>query len=452
MTPQGKRGNPAAAARGGPAAARKRLAVLAVGALLIALFVIVAVAQGLGDPSVPEGAVAVVEDAPDGTITQDEFDQALTQTAAAQGLQEAPAPDDPQYQQFAEAATSDLLLARWVLGEAEERGIEISERQIDQQLETVKQQQFGSEKAFQKFLRDSGFTLDEARDRIKLQLVSDAIQMAVLPADPSISEDEVQAFYDENAQQFEQPETRDIRVVVTKTEAEANQALSDLGSDPSPKTWATVATKYSIDEATKSTGGLRQGVVAGQSEPALDEQAFAAAEGELVGPFKGDAGFYVIEVEKITPAATTSVDDASQQIEQTLVAARQQQLAQSFQEDFQAKWSARSFCAEAYRIGNCANAEPPPDPCTEEVAKSTGCDAPVASTKPIAPGTAGVFGGTAPTGLPQGPITPQPPATQQLPVSPGGVPGEVPPGTVPPGTAPPGEAPPGEAPPVPPGG
>ena len=39
----------------------------------------------------PDGAIAVVEDAPDGTITQEEFDRALAQTAARQGLKDVPA-------------------------------------------------------------------------------------------------------------------------------------------------------------------------------------------------------------------------------------------------------------------------------------------------------------------------------------------------------------------------
>ena len=60
------------------------------------------------------------------------------------------------------------------------------------------------------------------------------------------------------------------------------------------------------------------------------------------------------------------------------------------------------------------------------------------STKPQAPGTAGVFGAPAAQGLPQGPITPAAAtaATQGLP--PGvTIPGATgPPGTLPPGTEP----------------
>src|SRR6185436_16373394 len=108
VTPQGRKGrsgNPAAAAKtraAPPSRSPKRLGLIVFGALFIALFVVVAIAQGIGGPSVPDGAIAVVEDAPDGTITQEEFDRALVQTAARQGVKDVPDESDPQYQLLAE--------------------------------------------------------------------------------------------------------------------------------------------------------------------------------------------------------------------------------------------------------------------------------------------------------------------------------------------------------------
>jgi foldase protein PrsA len=452
VSPQGKKGRPAAPARADRGRRHTLVALAVFAVFVVGSFIVAAVAQGIGGPSVPDDAVAVVEDAPDGTITTEDFDRALEQTAARQGLPEVPPSDDPQYEPLADAAVSDLILSRWVLGEAEDRGIEVTDREIDEELENVKEQQFGSEKEFQRFLDQSGFTLEEARERIALQLISDRIQMAVLPQEPEIDEDEIQTFYDENITQFEQPETRDVRVILTRDEADADDAAAALAEDSSPKGFEEVAREFSIDEATKSAGGLREAVVEGQSEPALEEQIFNAPEGELVGPFESEQGFYLIQVEAINAAETTPLADATEQITQTLASARQQQIAQAFQEDFQTKWVARTVCADDFRIDRCSNAEPLPSPCTEEVAETQGCDAPVASTRPIAPGTAGVFGAPAPTGLPQGPISPAP-ATPPgglppgLSPVPGAPPGTVPPGTAPPGTAPPGAAPPGTAPP-----
>jgi parvulin-like peptidyl-prolyl isomerase len=424
-----------------------RVAAIALGALLVGLFAIVAAAQGLGNPEPGDGEIAVVEDAPDGTITQEQFDRAVEQTAARQGLQEVPATDDPQYDLLQDAAISDLLLGIWVRGEADERGIEISDRETDEELQTVIEQQFGDQQGFERFLEQSSFTEEEARDRIELQLISDRIQGEVLPEEPPITDEEIQAFYDENAEQFEQPETRDVRQILTKTEAEAQDALDRLEQDDSAKSWEEVAKDVSIDEATSANGGLSEGVVQGQSEGLLDQQIFAAPTGELVGPFGTDGGFYVIQVENVTPAETTPVSEARGQIVQTLASARQQELAQAFQEDFAVKWSSRTFCAPGFRIDRCSNADPPADACTEELANTTGCDAPVPSTRPQQPGTTGVFGAPATQGLPQGPITP---AAEQpaggLPPGLTPLPGGAQPGAAPPGTAPQGAAPQGAAP------
>jgi parvulin-like peptidyl-prolyl isomerase len=450
---QGKSGKRGASARAEAARARRagqqRLGLFGLAIVLVASFAIVAAAQGIGGPSLDDGEVAIVEEAPDGAITQEDFDRALAQTAARQGLREVPPTDDPQYELLADAALSDLILARWVAGEAEERGIEASDREVEEELTAIKDQQFGgSEKQFQRFLEQSGFTEEEARERIELQLVSDEIQRTVLPEDPPITEEEIETFYEENLTQFERPETRDVRVILTKREPEAEEALSRLERDDSAQSFKAVARDLSIDEATKSTGGLRQGVIEGQSDPALDEQIFGALQGDLVGPFETDAGFYVIQVQSINTAETTPLDEATDQVRQTLVAARQQELADTFQQDFTAQWTSRTFCDEDYRIDRCENAEPPADPCTEELATTQGCDAPVPSTRPIAPGTAGVFGAPAAPGLPQGPVTPVaaqppgglPPGLTPLPggAVPGATPGAAPPGTAPPGTAPPG--------------
>jgi foldase protein PrsA len=378
--------------------------------LLIALFAIVAVAQGLGHPSPSGEEVAIVEDAEDGgnvAITRAQFDAALEQTALRQGLPEVPAEDDPQYELLRDTAFSDLLLAVWVRGEGEDRGIEISREEVEEELEQIKEQQFdGRERRFQRFLEQSGFTEEEALERVELQLISDQIQTDVLPAEPEVTEREVEIYYESNRAQFEQPETRDVRVIETETEDEAQEARDRLDDDSRPRSWNQVASDLSTDEVTQDVGGLRQGVVEGQSEPALDEQAFAATEGELVGPFEGETGFFVLQVENIIPAQTFALEDARDQIEQAIAGQRQQEAAQAFQLEFVEKWRSRTFCAEGFRIERCANAEPRADVCPEEIAAEQGCPAPVPSTRPIEPGTAAPFG--EPPGRPQGPKTPEP--------------------------------------------
>jgi foldase protein PrsA len=429
--------------------------MIAFAALLAGVIVLIAATSGIGKPSLPnDDLVAFVEDAPDGEVTQEEFDLAVEQAAARQQIREVPEPGTPQYDLLQETAMADLLLSRWVGGEAEDLGIEVSDREIDQELETIINEQFGGEKQFDRFLEQSNFSDEDARERVRLQLLSQRIQQDVLGSEaPDVPDQEVQDYYNENIEQFETPETRDVRTLLNPDEGEAQEALDTLSEDSSPASWKKVTKQLSTDEATSGLGGLRQGVTAGQNEPQLDEAIFSAPEGQLVGPLETDAGFYVFQVDAINAATTQELDDQTrQQIEQTLASQEQQELAAAYQADFLEKWRARTVCADDFAIDRCSNAPPPPDACTgddegeeEAVDPATGqptegCPAPVPSTRPVPPTSSG---DPAATGLPQGPqgltapAPALPPGTEQIP----GVPQTgAPPGT-PQGGAPPTAAP-----------
>jgi len=401
-------------------------AVLAV--FVVAFFVVVALAQGIGHSSPSSDEVAVVEDAPDGHITVEQFNAALKQTALGQGLQQVPKASDPQYATLKDTAMANLLTSRWILGETEDRGITASETDIDNWIK----QNIGGPSQFQQQAKAAGFTPDEAREQVRTIVLSQELQKEVIPTEaPSVSEELVRNFYEANKAQFTQPETRDVREIVNKDESKVEQAKAILEKDDSDASWKKVAAKFSTDKATKSNGGLRQGVAEGQSEPALDQRIFdpSTTTGVLIGPFEGQAGWYLIEVEKVTPASVTPLDKLESQIKQQLAQGEQQQVATAAQKSITDKWTSRTFCAEGYVVQQCANYTPPPS--------TTAGSPPVTSSGAVSPGQATVFPGQAPTALPQGPQFPAPKQQPSV-LGPGGAP------TLPPGAAPPqGETVPG---------
>ena len=407
-----------------------------------------AIGRGLGAPDIPSDAVAVVDDAPNGTITKADFDAALKQAAARQGVKQVPKPSDPQYASLRDAAMSDLLLTRWVQGEAADRGITVSDTEVRSRLQQIKKQQFKSKQQYQQFLKQSGFTPQDALYRTELQLLSGRIQAEVLPQNPSVSESEVTNYYNANIAQFKQPETRDVRQIFNKDKAKVEQAKALLSKDDSAQSWKKVAARFSADPATKDNGGLRQGVTPGQSETIVDQAIFSAPQQQLVGPIKGQDAYYLIEVEKITPATTTPLSDVTSQIKQQLSQGEQQDIGTRFQTAFTGKWTSRSYCAPGYVMDRCANFTPS-DACVGddpgEQGGNAGCAAFVTSTVPVEPGKAAVFPGQTAQNLPQGPIKPR--SNQAVfPQAPGGAPpGAAPPGGAPPGgaTQPPSGTPPG---------
>lgn len=388
----------------------KRAALVAAAGLLVLLIAALALFKGFGGADVPSGAVAAVEDVDDGVVTQEAFDAALAQAAASAGQGKPPAEDDPLYEQFREAAMQDALLSVWLAGEAAERGIEITDRELDERLEQIIEQNFGGQKAFNEFKEQSQLDDEDVAERVRLTIVQERVledetpqpdDGGALPVE--VSDSRIEAFYEQNASQFERPATRDVRVVLNEDREKVEEALAALEADDSGKSWKAVAKKYSTDEASKGNGGLLRGIVEGQGGDAtFDEQVFGAEEGELVGPFETDRGFYLIQVTGITEREVTPLSEASEQISQQLASQKAAEIQDRFANDFVSKWTERTTCAEDFITDRCSNFE----------AESTLAEgqAPAAPfVRPASPGSAGEIGFTAGAGLPQGPL--QPPAT-----------------------------------------
>ena len=154
----------------------KRAVAIVLGAVLVLLVVLIAATSGFGDESPADDAVAVVDGE---QITQEDFDRALGQAAARQGTAQncqGPSPDDPQYATLRDEALNDILDQAWILGEAEEQGVEASDREVDEEFNATKEQNFKTEKEYQDFLKQSCFTQEDVDERVKLQVISTKIQ------------------------------------------------------------------------------------------------------------------------------------------------------------------------------------------------------------------------------------------------------------------------------------
>jgi parvulin-like peptidyl-prolyl isomerase len=425
----------------------KRIVAIVLAVLLVGGVALAAATVGLGKPAIPDGDVAVVDGVEGGTVSQEDFDRGLEQAAAQLGLKEVPPPDDPQYQGLLDQAMQELLLALWVEGEAADRGITVTDEEIAEELARIKEQSFSSEKEFEQFVERSKFTPEDVNNQVKLTLLRDQLEAEIVPGKPSVSDDEVEDFYEANIESFQQPGSRDVRVILNSSEAKAEQARQQLEADDSEANWNKVAKQLSEDQASKDRGGLLEGLVEGQGDPQLEEQAFSAAEGEFVGPFETDRGFYVLQVTGITEESTQPLEEASQAIKQQLVAAKQQQIASDFQTDFVDKWTARTVCDEEATIELCSNFEPvEPEPVEGQPEPP-----PVISSSPIAPGESTItIDGAPQQGKPQAPqpFAPEVPELPEgsVPIGPDGQP-IAPSGAAPPPAA--GAAPPAAPPPAP---
>jgi foldase protein PrsA len=349
---------------------------------LAALVVGLAVLSGCGS-DVPSGAVAKVGDA---TITQEEFDKWLS-TAAKGNAQggTAAVPDPPDYEKCVAAKaktpvpkdqkkpTDDalkkqckseydalkkevmqfLIQAEWVQQEAADQDIKVTDAQIKKSFEDQKKQAFPNDKQYTQFLASSGMTEEDILFRVRLDQLQQKLTQKVTEDAKKVSDADLEAYYEKNKKRFAQPERRDLRVVLTKTEAKANQAKQALDSGQSFK---KVVKQYSIDEASKSQAGLLPAVTEGQQEKAFDKAIFEAKKGQLEGPVKTQFGWYVFEVDKVTKASQQTLEQSKETIKNLLRSQRQQKALDEFIKSFREDYKDQTDCADDYRVAECKNA------------------------------------------------------------------------------------------------
>jgi foldase protein PrsA len=258
-----------------------------------------------------------------------------------------------EYETLRDQTMNFLIQADWVTGEAKAQKITVTDSEVQKQFAQTKKQAFPKQSDFQKFLQQSGMSMDDILFRVRLDALSNKLRQKVVSSKSNATDAQVKAYYASHKSQFSTPEQRDIALVLTKDKGKAEQAKKALQSGASFK---TVAKKYSIDQQTKKSGGVLKGVSKGDQDAALDKAAFAAPKGKLEGPIKSPFGYYVFEVQKITPASQQSLAKVTPSIKQNLVAQNQQKALTSFVADFRKRWTAKTNCRQGYVVEGCKGA------------------------------------------------------------------------------------------------
>jgi parvulin-like peptidyl-prolyl isomerase len=432
----------AKAAKRGPGREQiRRLGLLLFGALFVILFAVVAVAEGVGDPSIPGDSIAVVEEIPDsaeapfdkpfkdcegnrvsqdlGDVTKAEYDCAFEQVVASSGLKKVPKPGDKQYDELKETTVGSMLETIWIQGLAAEEGLTVTEKEVEDELKKLKEQNFKTAAEFQKFLQTSHYTTQDVNERVKIQILSTKIQEKLGEGAGEPSKDEIKEYYEEaKATQFTTPPTRDVRILIAKTKKDAEAAQAALAKDNSPESWKKVVKKYS--ETPSPNGGLQPGVTEEQYAGEVGEAIFAAPIGDVGGPLKyATSGFIVFQVEKKNPEKVQPLGEAEAQIKSQLSQQTQEEVFGNFVSNFQSLWRSRTFCADDFTVEKCSNFKTDGHPaeadpaCYEANPKKApeACPAAVFQAKPALPGSISVI---TPKGEPLA-QRPQPPGLEATP-------------------------------------
>ncbi|PKF57562.1 peptidylprolyl isomerase [Alteromonadales bacterium alter-6D02] len=159
------------------------------------------------------------------------------------------------------------------------------------------------------------------QEQISLEFVE--LKVDALKSKVSIEADQVLAAYNENLSQYQSTPRRKVSHILVEfgddeiaAQATANDILARVqgGED-----FATVAKASSDDTFSAEQGGDLDWIEPGVMDPSFDEAVFALSKGEVSSLVKTEFGFHVIKVTDAEEMTTKSFDDVKEGIEQELV-------------------------------------------------------------------------------------------------------------------------------------
>jgi parvulin-like peptidyl-prolyl isomerase len=297
---------------------------------------------------VPQDAVAVVGNA---TISKSQFDKLLN--AAKQGYKrqhrDFPKPGTEQYSVIRGQLVQNLVENAEYQEKAKDLGIKVGDSEVDQRLDQIKKQYFGSrpgqkpktseeiEKSYRAQIASQGLTDADVRYFVRIQLIREKIYKKVTK-DVKVSDSDVKDYYNKHKKTYEtpaQPESREVRHILVKSKSLADKIYGQLQSNP--KDFPKLAKRYSVDTQTKPFGGrLPGGVFKGKTVPAFDKAAFSLKTNEISKPVHTQFGWHIIQPLSGIKAATAAKPLPFSQVKATI---RQQLLQQKRQQGVQNWWN-----------------------------------------------------------------------------------------------------------------
>lgn len=196
---------------------------------------------------------------------------------------------------------------------------------LSQKVETMYQdmvKQFPNEQAFADALAQEGLAPQELRERIKKDVVvNEVLEKKVYP-DITVTDDEVSAFYKENPDAFNRPETiraRHILIMLDPAATEeqkkaAREKMEKIRERLAAEDFAAVATEVSEDPVSKAQGGDLGFFPQGQRDPVFEKAAWSLETGQTSELVETRFGYHLIKMEERRAAGMVPFEEVKERV------------------------------------------------------------------------------------------------------------------------------------------
>lgn len=212
--------------------------------------------------------------------------------------------------QYGQELLDSLITEKVIDQEAKKENVKVTQKEIDEE-KAVYAESYGGEDALKQTLESSGLSMADFEEDIESYLATKKL----LEPRIEISEEDMNAYFDENKDSFAQEEQVSASHILVEDERTANEVIEKLkaGGD-----FAELAAEYSTDESNKDAGGDLGFFGKGDMVEEFEKVAFALEPGKISEPVKTEYGYHVIRVAEKQEAKEAVYEDVKEEVKNTL--------------------------------------------------------------------------------------------------------------------------------------
>lgn len=157
-------------------------------------------------------------------------------------------------------------------------------------------------------------------EQVKLAYIE--VDQDKLAENITVDEETLRNYYEENSSSYVKPASRNVSHILVSVDSpaqeEAKQRIEQLyqSIESGEKTFEEVAQASSDDTLSKDEGGLVGDVVAGEWDPEFEKAVFTQAIGVVAPPVKTGVGYEIIRVNAETPAEQRDFEAVRDRVEE----------------------------------------------------------------------------------------------------------------------------------------
>ena len=287
-------------------------------ACLIACSVVYAEEDALRDSK-------VVVEVNGAAITQGELDMAVAKLLPRAVYHREVSPE--KQKEIEKRAIEDMINELLFFQEATTQGLEAERSEIKVRFSSI-ERQYPSKKAFKEAMKKYGVTKEDIENRIKKDILIE--KLINKETKISLTDKEVEDYYNKNTEKFREPESISIRYISIKfnmserdfrkkAQARAKEVLSKLkaGEDFAKLAWA-----YS-DDQSKVKGGEVGFIHRDRFDPEIENAAFSLRIGQVSNIIANEYGYHIIKAEGKKSSKLVSFSEIKEKLKGELISSYQ---------------------------------------------------------------------------------------------------------------------------------